>query len=93
MRTFLIEARKKAGLKQIQLAAMLGKYKNFVWKYEHGERRLDFVEVEEILRKLNIDSAQAVREIGVPYAAEDSPPSPAKQPSAKNRALKRALPK
>jgi ribosome-binding protein aMBF1 (putative translation factor) len=40
----LIEARRKAGLTQHQLAMRLEKPQSFVAKYEGGERRVDVVE-------------------------------------------------
>lgn len=40
----LIEARKKAGLTQQELADSLEKPQSFVAKYERAERRLDVVE-------------------------------------------------
>ncbi|RDI59189.1 helix-turn-helix domain-containing protein [Microvirga subterranea] len=40
----LIEARKKAGLTQVEVAERLGKPQSFVAKYEGGERRLDVIE-------------------------------------------------
>ena len=43
----LREARKKAGLTQVEVAKALGKRQTFVSKCEVGERRVDFVEVEE----------------------------------------------
>lgn len=44
LQELLIEARKKAGLTQQQLADRLDKPQSFVAKYENGERRLDVVE-------------------------------------------------
>lgn len=40
----LVEARKKAGLTQVEVAERLGKPQSFVAKYEGGERRLDVIE-------------------------------------------------
>ncbi len=41
----LREARRRAGLTQVQLAERLGQTQTFVSKCERGERRLDVVEV------------------------------------------------
>jgi len=49
----LIEARKKAGLTQQQVADRLGKPQSFVAKYEGGERRLDIIEFIHLCRLLN----------------------------------------
>lgn len=40
--------RKAAGLNQVEMAKKLGKPQSFVSKYESGERRLEYVEVEMI---------------------------------------------
>lgn len=50
----LIEARKKSGLTQSQVAALLKKPQSYVSKCESGERRLDPVELQrfaEIYKK------------------------------------------
>lgn len=47
-RAFLVllrQARKAAGLSQVQAAAALGQSQAFVSKSERGERRVDFVEL------------------------------------------------
>jgi transcriptional regulator with XRE-family HTH domain len=49
----LRELRHEAGLTQVQVAAALDEHQSFVSKYESGERRLDIIELEEILRALN----------------------------------------
>jgi transcriptional regulator with XRE-family HTH domain len=48
LRELLIEARKKAGLTQVELAQKLSRPQSFVSKYELGERRLDVVEFLEV---------------------------------------------
>jgi len=50
----LKEARIKAGLKQSELADLLGVPQQFVSKYEIGERRLDVGEVLEICTVLGL---------------------------------------
>lgn len=44
LRGLLIEARKNAGLTQVEVAERLWKPQSFVAKYEGGERRPDVVE-------------------------------------------------
>jgi len=44
LRETLVEMRRKAGLTQRELAAKLGRERNFVGRLELGERRLDVVE-------------------------------------------------
>lgn len=55
LKSHLIEARKKAGLTQVDLAARLDRPQSFVSKYERGERRLDIVEFLEVADALRID--------------------------------------
>ncbi|WP_245435731.1 helix-turn-helix domain-containing protein [Microvirga calopogonii] len=52
----LIEARKKAGLTQVEVAERLGKPQSFVAKYEGGERRLDVVEFIAVAKALELDA-------------------------------------
>lgn len=44
----MIDARRKAGLTQQQLAKRLGRHQSFVAKYETGERRLEVIEFVQI---------------------------------------------
>jgi transcriptional regulator with XRE-family HTH domain len=44
LRTLLRDTRKRAGLTQTQLAAILGTPQSFIAKVENGERRLDVLE-------------------------------------------------
>ncbi|RJP15997.1 MAG: XRE family transcriptional regulator [Candidatus Abyssobacteria bacterium SURF_5] len=53
-RKLLIEARKKSGLTQKEVAEKLSRPQSFVSKYERGERRLDVVEFLEIAKALEI---------------------------------------
>jgi transcriptional regulator with XRE-family HTH domain len=59
----LAEARQRAGLSQTQLAERLGKRQQFVSKYESGERRLDFVELVDIARALELDACSLIKGI------------------------------
>ena len=43
-------AREEAGLTQAQVADALGKAQSFVSKIETGERRLDFIELQELCK-------------------------------------------
>ncbi len=45
-RVRLRKAREEAGLTQLQVAEALGKPQSFVSKFETGERRVDFVELQ-----------------------------------------------
>jgi transcriptional regulator with XRE-family HTH domain len=61
LRAQLVAARQKAGLTQAQLAQEIGRPQSFVAKYEGGERRIDLVELLEILAILNILAGTILR--------------------------------
>lgn len=61
----LIASRRDRGLTQAELAKALGRPQSFVAKYERGERRLDVVELLEILATLELDPAPVIAEIAV----------------------------
>jgi transcriptional regulator with XRE-family HTH domain len=46
----LVEARREAGLTQVEVADRLGKARSFVSKCELGERRVDFVELQQLAK-------------------------------------------
>ena len=46
----LVQARKDAGLTQVEVARRLGKAHSFVSKCELGERRVDFIELQQLAR-------------------------------------------
>ena len=50
----LRDLRLQKGITQVQLSTALGMAQSFVSKYEMGERRLDFVEVDRICNHLGI---------------------------------------
>ena len=54
-RLLLIEARKRAGITQVELAKILQRPQSFIAKYENGERRLDVAEYIFIARCLGSD--------------------------------------
>lgn len=51
----LIEARKQAGMTQADVAKRLGKAHSFISKCEIGERRVDFVELQQLAKIYNKD--------------------------------------
>jgi hypothetical protein len=59
----LIEARKRAGLTQYELAARLKRPQSFVSKFERGERRLDVLEFREVAQALGIDPIRFLRRL------------------------------
>ena len=60
-RALLVEARKKAGLSQAQLAVKLSRPQSIVSKFERGERRLDVVEFKAVAEALNVDALRFLR--------------------------------
>jgi transcriptional regulator with XRE-family HTH domain len=46
----LVQARREADLTQVEVATRLGKPHSFVSKCELGERRVDFVELQQLAR-------------------------------------------
>jgi transcriptional regulator with XRE-family HTH domain len=46
----LIQARRDAGLTQVAVAKRLGKANSFLSKCELGERRVDFVELQQLAK-------------------------------------------
>lgn len=60
---FLVDARRKAGLTQKELARRLGKPQSFVAKLESRERRLDIVEFLIVSRVLGFDPCEAIRRV------------------------------
>jgi transcriptional regulator with XRE-family HTH domain len=57
----LIIARRKAGLKQVEVAERLGRPQSYVAKYEGGERRLDVIEFLAIARAIGNDPVRILR--------------------------------
>lgn len=59
--TLLAEYRNSAGLSQQQVADGLGKTQSFVSKYESGERRLDLVELQQVVVVLGVSLEDFVK--------------------------------
>ena len=59
----LVEMRKMAGLTNRQLAAKLGRENSFVWRIEHGERRLDVLEFFWVYEALGQDAEAVYSEL------------------------------
>jgi transcriptional regulator with XRE-family HTH domain len=53
----LIEARKGAGITQVELGRRLGKRQTFVSKFELGERRLDAAEFVSICEAISVEAS------------------------------------
>lgn len=59
----LIRARKDAGVTQEQLAKRLNRPQSFVSKCENGERRLDVIELLQILQAMGVDPLRFVKQV------------------------------
>ena len=60
----LVAARHAAGLTQGEVARRVGRPQSFVAKYENGERRLDVVELLQVVRALDTDSRRIIAAVG-----------------------------
>jgi len=59
----LIEARMRAGVTQVELAARLGRPQPFISFVERGERRIDVIEFYAIMKALGADPERAFHEL------------------------------
>ena len=59
----LIAIRKSANITQQELAQKLGRHQSYVSKYENAERRIDVIELIEILNALDFDPTHLVNMI------------------------------
>jgi cyanate lyase len=59
----LVEQRKKAGLRQVDLAKKIGVYQSWVTHMVSGQRRIDGVELIELGRAIGFDAADMVRKL------------------------------
>lgn len=63
LQRLLVEARHARGLKQSEVASQLYVPQSFVSKYERGERRLDVVELLQILKVLDVDVSDVLERV------------------------------
>lgn len=59
-RRLIVQARRDAGLTQVEVAARLRKPQSFVSKFERGERRIDVPEFVDIAKAIGIDAAMFI---------------------------------
>ena len=59
----LVDARKKTGLTQQEVADRLGRPQSFVSKYECGERGLDIIELLAVCRTLGIKPLSILKKL------------------------------
>ena len=54
----VVEARKRAGMTQVELSGRLGKPQSFISKIEQGQRRLDLIEFCAIALAMDQDPSE-----------------------------------
>jgi len=59
-RRLIVQARRDAGLTQVEVAARLRKPQSFISKFERGERRIDVPEFVDIAEAIGIDAAMFI---------------------------------
>ncbi len=59
----LVEQRKSAGLRQVDLAEKMGVYQSWVTHMESGQRRIDVIELIELGKILGFDPVEVVRKL------------------------------
>ena len=62
-RELMLQARRKAGLTQRELAERLDKPQSFIAKYEGGERRLDVLEFVTIAKVIGADPVRLFKSL------------------------------
>ena len=68
----IVEARKAAGVTQVELAARISKPQSFISKIERRERRVDVLEFVTIARALGLRPASLLGEIDARLVGEVS---------------------
>ncbi|HEV7301639.1 MAG TPA: helix-turn-helix transcriptional regulator [Tepidisphaeraceae bacterium] len=63
LRRLLLEARRRAGMTQADVAKSLRRPQSFVSDFERGQRRLDVVEFLEVTRALKADPHDILRKV------------------------------
>lgn len=61
MIALLVEARKEAGITQVELGRRLGWRQTFISKFELGERRLDMAEFVAVARAVGADPVAIIK--------------------------------
>jgi transcriptional regulator with XRE-family HTH domain len=63
LRAFLVERRKIAGLRQVDLAKRLGRTQSYVSNTEIGQKRIALIELVEWAEAIGFDPEDAIAEI------------------------------
>jgi transcriptional regulator with XRE-family HTH domain len=59
----LVAARKRAGVRQAELARRVGKTQTFVARFEAGQRRIDTIEFLALCEIIGLDPLKVVRKL------------------------------
>lgn len=65
LRDALLDARRKKGLTQVEVATLLDKPQSFVSKYKSGERRLDIIEFLEVCKALKVNPVTIIQQLEI----------------------------
>lgn len=65
LRAWLLEARLKSGLTQVQVAKRLRRPQSYVSDVERGQRRIDVVELVHLCRLFQVDPCIIVKKLSV----------------------------
>ena len=60
LRKELRDARKRASLTQVEVAALLSRPQSYIAKIENGERRIDFIETIQLCKVVGLDPLKLV---------------------------------
>jgi transcriptional regulator with XRE-family HTH domain len=63
LRAFLVERRKIAGLRQVDLAKRLGRPQSYVTHVETGQKRIALIELIDWAEALRFDPEEAISEV------------------------------
>ncbi len=63
LRHYLVARRKKAGLRQVDLAARLGRSQSYVTYVETGQKLIDVIELLEWAKAIGFDPREAIKAI------------------------------
>jgi transcriptional regulator with XRE-family HTH domain len=63
LKVLLVEARKKAGMTQADVAKRLKRYQSYVATVESGQRRIDVVEFLEFAEAIGFEPGAAIKQL------------------------------
>lgn len=63
LRAFIVEKRKKAGLRQIDVAKRLGRYQSYITHIETGQKEIGVLELLELGEAIDFDPREVIRRL------------------------------